>query len=164
MTNIMKLPDTTTGLWLGNLLGILLLLLAVAYQLGGAIFASGEDGLLEGVGVIAAEHKRGGKPGCTLFVRVGLGNQQAAHFDIFWQQSGDSFFCDFSRVFARRVKGGKGGDRFGIRHGNRLVTSPDLGGVGQKILKLCRFPCEQGYSTCLCSGLPPCRCWLKFLA
>ena len=41
MTNIMKLPDTTTGLWLGNLLGILLLLLAVAYQLGGAIFASG---------------------------------------------------------------------------------------------------------------------------
>jgi hypothetical protein len=37
----MKLPDTTTGLWLGNLLGIMLLLLAVAYQLGGAIFTSG---------------------------------------------------------------------------------------------------------------------------
>jgi hypothetical protein len=41
MTNIMKLPEATTGLWMGNLFGILFLLLAVAYQLGGAIFASG---------------------------------------------------------------------------------------------------------------------------
>ena len=40
MTNTMKLPNATTGLWLGNLLGMLLLLLAVAYQLGGAVFTS----------------------------------------------------------------------------------------------------------------------------
>lgn len=41
MTNIMKLPNATTGLWLGNLLGMLLLLLVVVYQLGGAMFTSG---------------------------------------------------------------------------------------------------------------------------
>jgi len=40
MSNLMKLPNATTGLWLGNLLGMLFLLLVVAYQLGGAMFAS----------------------------------------------------------------------------------------------------------------------------
>lgn len=36
MTGIMKLPNPTAGLWLGNALGISLLLLIVVYQLGGA--------------------------------------------------------------------------------------------------------------------------------
>ena len=34
----MKLPNPTAGLWLGNAFGILLLLLIVAYQIGGAVF------------------------------------------------------------------------------------------------------------------------------
>ena len=37
----MTLPNMTTGLWLGNALGILLLLLVALYQLGGVIFGTG---------------------------------------------------------------------------------------------------------------------------
>ena len=37
----MTLPNPTTGLWLGNALGLLLLLLAALYQFGGVIFGMG---------------------------------------------------------------------------------------------------------------------------
>jgi hypothetical protein len=41
MTRLMKLPNLTTGLWLGNALGLLLVTLVVASRIGGAVFGSG---------------------------------------------------------------------------------------------------------------------------